>query len=113
LLWRIVRLSRKSRNRQKVRRSVSSQGHRTSKPTGPASDTIDCVRVTLAETLDRAGQARAGHFWNASENASTIVDRSQHALAYLTIGVDRQEAMTLLVGNDLRGSGAALVRPVF
>jgi uncharacterized protein DUF6988 len=77
---------------------------------------LDCCYaflVTLNEHLDRADAAMRAA-WEAIEGPFTIKDtRSQLFLAYASIALEHQEAITLLIRRGLRGSAVALIRPVF
>ena len=69
--------------------------------------------MTLSEHLDRADAATRAA-WEAIEGRFTIKNtRSQLFLAYASIALEHQEAITLLIRRGLRGSAVALIRPVF
>ncbi len=69
--------------------------------------------MTLNEQLDRADAATRAA-WEAIEGPFTLKDtRSQLFLAYASIALEHQEAMTLLIRHGLRGSAVALIRPIF
>ena len=69
--------------------------------------------MTLNEHLDRADAATRAA-WETIEGRFTLKDtRSQLFLAYASIALEYQEAMTLLIRHGLRGSAVALIRPIF
>ncbi len=69
--------------------------------------------MTLNEHLDRADAATRAA-WEAIEGPFTLKDtRSQLFLAYASIALEHQEAMTLLIRHGLRRSAVALIRPIF
>src|SRR5258708_11421376 len=89
---------------------------RHSAETLPCHSTLDCCYaflVTLNEHLDRADAATRAA-WEAIEGPFTLKDtRSQLFLAYASIALEHQEAITLLIRHGLRGSAVALIRPIF
>ena len=69
--------------------------------------------MTVAKTLDRALSIQH-EIWDAIVGEFTISDRSQPILLeYLGVALEHQEAIIVLVRNDLRGSALSLVRSVF
>jgi hypothetical protein len=68
--------------------------------------------VALNEHLDSA-EAATRAAWAAMEGLTIKDTRSQLFLAYASIALEHQEAMTLLIRHGLRGSAVALIRPVF